>query len=183
MRRLAHTSGLFVYSISSIPYPHSAMAPKKRSQTPRHSGAAEPTSPILSQQSSPTLLADPSNQHYRRRSRDSPRNLSSAQLPTPDTVASTRSPIVPDSPHSTVEDSHSRRESISTMRTSSISLEGPSTCTPTGRISKAKKGKRVHACEFPGCGKVSLTMQQAPNLRPSTQIMSECLANIQEGFY
>ncbi|KAK5345320.1 hypothetical protein LTR61_010887 [Exophiala xenobiotica] len=39
------------------------------------------------------------------------------------------------------------------MRTSSISMEGPSSCTPTGRISKAKKGKRVHACEFPGCGK------------------------------
>lgn len=183
MRRLAHTSGLLVYSISSIPYPHSAMAPKKRSQTPRHSGPAEPTSPILSQQSSPTLLSDPSNQHYRRRSRDSPRNTSSAQLPTPDTVASTRSPIVPDSPHSTIEDSHSRRESISTMRTSSISLEGPSTCTPTGRISKAKKGKRVHACEFPGCGKVSLTKQQAPNSRPSTQILNEGLANIQEGFY
>lgn len=40
------------------------------------------------------------------------------------------------------------------MRTSSVSLEGPPTSTPTGRISKAKKGKRVHACEFPGCGKV-----------------------------
>ncbi|KAK6364934.1 hypothetical protein LTS17_011630 [Exophiala oligosperma] len=40
------------------------------------------------------------------------------------------------------------------MRTSSISLDGPPACTPTGRVSKAKKGKRVHACEFPGCGKV-----------------------------
>lgn len=49
-----------------------------------------------------------------------------------------------------------RRESTSTMRTSSISLEGPVTYTPTThRVSKAKKGKRVHACEFPGCGKVS----------------------------
>lgn len=29
------------------------------------------------------------------------------------------------------------------------------TYTPTTRrISKAKKGKRVHACEFPGCDKV-----------------------------
>jgi hypothetical protein len=29
------------------------------------------------------------------------------------------------------------------------------TYTPTThRISKAKKGKRVHACEFPGCNKV-----------------------------
>ncbi|EXJ59921.1 hypothetical protein A1O7_04068 [Cladophialophora yegresii CBS 114405] len=40
------------------------------------------------------------------------------------------------------------------MRTSSISLDAAPSCTPTGRISKAKKGKRVHACEFPGCGKV-----------------------------
>jgi hypothetical protein len=31
----------------------------------------------------------------------------------------------------------------------------PVTYTPTTRrISKAKKGKRVHACEFPGCNKV-----------------------------
>ncbi|RMZ84277.1 hypothetical protein DV738_g763, partial [Chaetothyriales sp. CBS 135597] len=40
------------------------------------------------------------------------------------------------------------------MRTSSIPLEGPPQSTPTGRISKAKKGKRVHACSFEGCGKV-----------------------------
>lgn len=31
----------------------------------------------------------------------------------------------------------------------------PTTYTPTThRVSKAKKGKRVHACEFPGCDKV-----------------------------
>ncbi|KAL6246134.1 hypothetical protein RBB50_007287 [Rhinocladiella similis] len=130
------------------------MAPKNRSQTPRLSGPAEPTSPILSQHSNTTFLLDPSNHHSRRGSRDSLRNISSAHLPTPDTFASTRSPIVPDSPHSTLESSNSRRESVSTMRTSSISLDGPPTCTPTGRVSKAKKGKRVHACEFPGCGKV-----------------------------
>ena len=41
------------------------------------------------------------------------------------------------------------------MRNSSVPLEGPVTYTPTThRISKAKKGKRVHACDFPGCGKV-----------------------------
>lgn len=34
--------------------------------------------------------------------------------------------------------------------------------TPTGRISKAKKGKRVHACEFPGCGKVSRIRSLCP---------------------
>jgi len=49
----------------------------------------------------------------------------------------------------------SRRRSSSSMRNASTTFENitPS-ATPTGRISKAKKGKRVHACEFPGCGKV-----------------------------
>lgn len=56
------------------------------------------------------------------------------------------------------EQSASRRGSISSMRTSSAPLEGPVTYTPTThRISKAKKGKRVHACEFPGCNKVRLS--------------------------
>lgn len=33
------------------------------------------------------------------------------------------------------------------------------TYTPTTRrISKAKKGKRVHACEFPGCNKVCASL-------------------------
>lgn len=143
------------------------MAPKNRSHTPRLSGPAEPTSPILSQHSTTTFLSDPSNhhRHSRRGSRDSLRNISSAQLPTPDTLASTRSPIAPDSPHSTLESSNSRRESVSTMRTSSISLDGPPACTPTGRVSKAKKGKRVHACEFPGCGKVSLTRTANPQFK------------------
>jgi hypothetical protein len=48
------------------------------------------------------------------------------------------------------------RDSVSTMRSSSSTnvFEGPITYTPTThRISKAKKGKRVHACEFPGCNK------------------------------
>lgn len=53
------------------------------------------------------------------------------------------------------EQSESRRESISSMRTSSAPLEGPVTYTPTThRISKAKKGKRVHACEYKGCKKI-----------------------------
>ncbi|RMZ88286.1 hypothetical protein DV736_g4493, partial [Chaetothyriales sp. CBS 134916] len=54
-----------------------------------------------------------------------------------------------------IPESDSRRHSTSsTMRTSSIPLEGPPQSTPTGRVSKAKKGKRVHACSFEGCGKV-----------------------------
>ncbi|KAJ5746118.1 hypothetical protein N7520_011300 [Penicillium odoratum] len=31
----------------------------------------------------------------------------------------------------------------------------PSSSTNEFKVSKAKKGKRVHACEFPGCVKVS----------------------------
>ncbi|KAJ5659592.1 Zinc finger C2H2 [Penicillium longicatenatum] len=44
----------------------------------------------------------------------------------------------------------------STMRRSpQADVSMPITYTPTThRISKAKKGKRVHACEFPGCNKV-----------------------------
>lgn len=42
----------------------------------------------------------------------------------------------------------------------------PVTYTPTThRISKAKKGKRVHACEFPGCNKVRGPID--PSSRPT----------------
>ncbi|KAM5433175.1 hypothetical protein MferCBS31731_007172 [Microsporum ferrugineum] len=41
------------------------------------------------------------------------------------------------------------------QRRESINVSMPVTYTPaTHRISKAKKGKRVHACQFPGCTKV-----------------------------
>ncbi|KAL1852692.1 hypothetical protein Plec18170_005827 [Paecilomyces lecythidis] len=49
------------------------------------------------------------------------------------------------------------RKKRATMRrtTSTSDIPTPVTYTPTThRISKAKKGKRVHACEFPGCNKV-----------------------------
>lgn len=56
---------------------------------------------------------------------------------------------------STTHDDSSRRGSASSMRNSTTPYEGPITYTPTThRISKAKKGKRVHACEFAGCNKV-----------------------------
>ncbi|KAB8236129.1 uncharacterized protein BDW43DRAFT_248646 [Aspergillus alliaceus] len=51
----------------------------------------------------------------------------------------------------------SGRKTSSTMRRTSAQAEIPLpiTYTPTThRISKAKKGKRVHACEYPGCNKV-----------------------------
>ena len=158
--------------ISSIPHPFLIMAPKKRFQTPRHSGVAESSESIVPQQhATSTLLSDQQVKDRHRRQRDSPQPLSAALSPTHDTVALSRSPVVSDSPQSPIEGlvqgSSSRRESSSTMRTSSISMETGSSCTPTGRISKAKKGKRVHACEFPGCGKVSLPKGiETPKSRP-----------------
>jgi hypothetical protein len=69
------------------------------------------------------------------------------------TAASALHPIDDDNDN---DHSDSRRETNSTMR-APTTLDGPVTYTPTThRISKAKKGKRVHACEFPGCNKVSL---------------------------
>lgn len=50
------------------------------------------------------------------------------------------------------------RSSISSLMTmaSTTSAAQEITYTPTTRrISKAKKGKKVHACEYPGCSKVS----------------------------
>lgn len=42
------------------------------------------------------------------------------------------------------------------QHTAKAGIPLPLSYTPTThRISKAKKGKRVHACEFPGCHKVS----------------------------
>ena len=147
------------------------MAPKKRSQTPRHQGVADShhqqqvqTHFTPSTQPQPPVQLDshstPTTTDRRRKQKDDSDHTT--------VVASTRSPTIPDSPLSPVDGvasgSHSRRESTSTMRTSSISLEGHPTCTPTGRISKAKKGKRVHACEFPGCGKVRIPSRQPPIL-------------------
>ncbi|RVX75489.1 hypothetical protein B0A52_00842 [Exophiala mesophila] len=133
------------------------MAPKKRSQTPRH--YADHDSQSLSDQSHTSAAArppppsypDPTIKDHRRKVKldPHPSNLNH----------NSQSPLLPESPPSLVDGAtsgpHSRRESTSTMRTSSISLDGAAAgCTPTGRVSKAKKGKRVHACDFPGCGKV-----------------------------
>lgn len=152
------------------------MAPKKRSQTPRHQGVADTQQqqpePVQTHYTPSTQPDSPSTSTTittaTATTRDRRRKTKDHFIDTP-IVASNRSPTIPNSPLSPIEGiafgSHSRRESTSTMRTSSISLEGHPTCTPTGRISKAKKGKRVHACEFPGCGKVSPPPpRQPPNL-------------------
>lgn len=99
-----------------------------------------------------------------------PAYLTHADLPTahqptysqtilqPPTLATDPSALPQQNISNTGPDSPStlRRQSSSSMRNASMTFENiPPMSTPTGRISKAKKGKRVHACEFPGCGKVN----------------------------
>lgn len=76
-----------------------------------------------------------------------------AATPLPSSSTTTASPPVHAAP---VEPQiMARRPSDTTGPLAPSPLEIPITYTPTtGRISKAKKGKRVHACEHPGCGKV-----------------------------
>lgn len=73
----------------------------------------------------------------------------------PPTLATDTSSLPPQSFSAGPSSATSRRASSGSMRNASMTFEHiqPSS-TPTGRVSKAKKGKRVHACEFPGCGKV-----------------------------
>ncbi len=54
------------------------------------------------------------------------------------------------------------RGSLMTMPGGALDpMGGEITYTPTThRISKAKKGKKVHACEYPGCTKVRLILNQ-----------------------
>ena len=144
------------------------MAPKKRSQTPRYQGVTDTQlspEPVQTHHTPSQQPTDSITTTKDRRRRPKDTTVADPILP------SSHSPVIADVPHSPVESitpgSHSRRESTSTMRTSSISLEGVPSCTPTGRISKAKKGKRVHSCEFPGCGKVSSPKRQTPNSRPT----------------
>jgi len=43
---------------------------------------------------------------------------------------------------------------------------GEITYTPTThRVSKAKKGKKVHACEYPGCSKVRYNAERKHQLQ------------------
>ena len=66
----------------------------------------------------------------------------------------TTSPVP--SSEGTAPESASRRESTSSItRTEPMAFEG-AILAPIGRVSKAKKGKKVHACTFEGCRKVSL---------------------------
>jgi hypothetical protein len=136
------------------------MAPRKPSQTPRQQGLNDhqhslspPTHHDFSHQADSTVTNDKVSATSRRRLKREHQG---------EAVASSGSSNYHDLAQSPPEISHSRRESTSTMRTSSVSLEGGPACTPTGRISKAKKGKRVHACEFPGCEKVCVFQGRRP---------------------
>ena len=79
--------------------------------------------------------------------------------------------LLPLSPTSNIKNKNRlRRKSAETdimRRTNSMAdIPLPITYTPTThRISKAKKGKRVHACEFPGCNKVSLPQGNSNNTK------------------
>ena len=92
-----------------------------------------------------------SRSHLRNNTRGGKSRATVPDLPT----VSTAQEHVPSIPSQARSQSGSRRASTTSMRTSSAPLESPITYTPTThRVSKAKKGKRVHACEFPGCNKV-----------------------------
>jgi hypothetical protein len=141
------------------------MAPKKRSSPPSTSTPThphqQPFDHVHSFPQQPDLPAD--SRHLHHQPRDPPSSFfhPSHQAPPVDpSLQPQHPPPVAGSPvpssEGTAPDSSSRRQSTSsTMRTSSIPLEGAPSSTPTGRISKAKKGKRVHACSYEGCGKVS----------------------------
>ena len=160
------------------------MAPKKRSpnfntharsQQQHRPGEVDPTpeQPEQAEQSPSQPKAK-----RRRQPRNSGPGISPEQSSTQGNVDPSLSSLpVANSPHQSSEDenvpeSSSRRQSTSsTMRTSSIPMEGQSSQTPTGRISKAKKGKRVHACSFEGCGKVSQTALSFPQLRTCANLI------------
>lgn len=149
---------LFVHLLYHL-YNFLTMAPKKRSQTPRH--YADHDSQPLSDQSHTSPPPRPPSYPDPTIIKDHRRKVNLVDPHPSHPHHTSQSPLLPESPRSPIDGaplgSHSRRESTSTMRTSSISLDGAAAgCTPTGRVSKAKKGKRVHACDFPGCGKVSL---------------------------
>jgi hypothetical protein len=135
---------LIVYHISISQEPLSMDIMNTSSNSPQQSIEGRP---VLQRQSSTSSSSSAESSHTRPRK----------------AVRSTKRRTSASGPQAPEEErSGSRRGSISSMRTSSAPLEGPITYTPTThRISKAKKGKRVHNCEFPGCNKVCLVQSSA----------------------
>lgn len=167
-------AGLLVRSYNSyIAHLHSllpTMAPKKRPSPLNTQGSASSQNKRYSSHSPTSDPSSPSQPKGRRRRQQAyshqPRDLeqatsaiqssSDSRFVDPSLQPSTATAASPvPSSEGTAPESDSRRESVSsTMRTQTVPFEGPPTQTPTGRISKAKKGKRVHACSYEGCGKV-----------------------------
>jgi hypothetical protein len=124
-----------------------------RTKSPKELSQGEPvhhsSSSSVQSGNSPHLSPRNRPRKNRRSAKPTPNSSNKAQVPTTDEPST-----IP--PEDTKSQGDSRRPSDSSMRRSSIPLETPLTYTPTThRVSKAKKGKRVHACEFPGCNKVS----------------------------
>lgn len=132
--------------------------------------ASHPSRPSIDDQRSPVRRQSSSSTNYsagedihptrsRRRQPTRPQRSNSIVSSPPASIAEAQSTVLSDrvGPHS----GSPRGSPSSTMRTSTTSIGAPVTYTPTThRISKAKKGKRVHACEFPGCSKVGGALQQ-----------------------
>lgn len=77
------------------------------------------------------------------------------------------------------------RDGLSRPSTGTMNdLAGEVTYTPTThRISKAKKGKKVHACEYPGCPKVRLfpnPLLPIDDLAQNTLLMTPHLLDLYE---
>jgi hypothetical protein len=115
--------------------------------------------------------------------RNRPRRNKGTERPGLDSSNKAQAPITDERstipPRDTENQGGSRRPSASSMRHSSIPLEAPLTYTPTThRVSKAKKGKRVHACEHPGCNKVSCLPINIAHCYPSTRLIALTLLDL-----
>jgi hypothetical protein len=103
-----------------------------------------------SQSSSAEYQAGPSRQAQPPSSREVP------SIPTSQASAKGKAPLHTSSSGPTTMDPHYQSSHNSSMPPV-IGLGEEITYTPTThRISKAKKGKKVHVCTSPGCGKVYL---------------------------
>src|SRR5271155_4888245 len=135
-----------------------------RDRSPKESTYGEPV-----HHSSSSSIQSGNSPHLSPRNR--PRRNKRTEKPGPDSSnvpITDEPPTIP--PRDTENQVGSRRPSASSMRHSSIPLEAPLTYTPTThRVSKAKKGKRVHACEHPGCNKVSCPPRDIAHCYPFHQ--------------
>lgn len=114
---------------------------KQEQISPSASGSSS-ASDVKSTASNPT--------RSRKRSPISPNAATSPQQPRESAKQRQKARTVP-----TRDRGESSRGSVMTM-SGLLDQTGEITYTPTThRVSKAKKGKKVHACEYPGCSKVS----------------------------